>query len=301
MHSDVYLCNAFAKKNRKERKLWATCITKHHTVEKQTTISEKCFASLLFREYLTLFLERIWPLAQCDWLEFFPCSGFEPLPTMEPTFGQPYEGWDSALTSPLCQSKPLFRIKTLALFQIFTPLSQPSGLENVSGIMRGSRCERLALECSQALISPFTGPGARGAAVTLAPTSREVWLRNGVWFCESGAEWSGWFESHLHKPHWPIELISFENEDFVTQPLQRQVTEVQEQIFPAFTLSSDQLLRCNLYKAKFFEEFTVSSFPSPRSTLEVQFFSKEKFCSLALLLLYICWLLTQLIFIWKYR
>ena len=126
------------------------------------------------------FFERIWPLAQCDWLEFFPCSGFEPLPTMEPTFGQPYEGWDSALTSPLCQSKPLFRIKTLALFQIFTPLSQPSGLENVSSIMRGSRCERLALECSQALISPFTGPGpgARGAAVTLASTSREVWLRH---------------------------------------------------------------------------------------------------------------------------
>ena len=58
VHSDVYLCNAFAKKNRKERKLWATCITKHHTVEKQTTISEKCFASLLFWEYLTLFLRE---------------------------------------------------------------------------------------------------------------------------------------------------------------------------------------------------------------------------------------------------
>ena len=52
--------------------------------------------------------------------------------------------------------------------------------------MRGSQCERLALECSQALISPFTGrPGGHSYISSDTQVVRAL-----------EREWSEWFESH---------------------------------------------------------------------------------------------------------
>ena len=96
----------FAKNKRKQGKLGATCRTKYHTVGnnnhppwlKIVELNMTCCQCEVW------WFKSIWPLAQCDWLEFFSRPGFE--------------AWANPMRDEPHQSPPLFQLElTQRLFR----------------------------------------------------------------------------------------------------------------------------------------------------------------------------------------